>query len=72
LVPLEKDGPDEEGWRPPIRKRHQTNNMMVLVSGKERTRKQWEAIYEAAGLRIQNVTSIQDNICTRIIEGVKR
>jgi SAM-dependent methyltransferase len=47
-------------------------NMMVLVSGKERTRKQWEAIYEAAGLRIQNVTSIQDNIGTSIIEGVKR
>jgi hypothetical protein len=45
---------------------------MVLVSGKERTRKQWEAIYEAAGLRIQNVTSIEDNIGTSIIEGVKR
>jgi SAM-dependent methyltransferase len=47
-------------------------NMMVLVPGKERTRKQWEAIYEAAGLRIRSVTSIQDNFGTSIIEGVKR
>jgi hypothetical protein len=47
-------------------------NMLVLCPGKERTRKQWEAIYEAAGLRIQRVTPIADNIGTSIIEGVKR
>ena len=47
-------------------------NMMVLIPGKERTHKQWEAIYEAAGLRIQSVTPIQDNFGTSIIEGVKR
>ena len=46
-------------------------NMLVLCPGKERTHKQWKAIYEAAGLRIQRVTSIQDNFGTSIIEGVK-
>ena len=47
-------------------------NMLVLIPGKERTHKQWEAIYQAAGLRIHRVTSIQDNFGTSIIEGVKR
>jgi hypothetical protein len=47
-------------------------NMMVLIPGKERTRKQWDAVYDAAGLRIERVTSIQDNFGTSIIEGVKR
>jgi hypothetical protein len=46
-------------------------NMLVLIPGKERTRVQWEAIYQAAGLRIQSIAQIDDNYGTSIIEGVK-
>jgi hypothetical protein len=45
--------------------------MMVIVSGKERTRAQWEGLYQAAGLRIQTIVPLQDNFGTSIIEGVK-
>jgi len=47
-------------------------NMMVLIPGRERNMKQWEALYAAAGLRIDKVTPIQDNFGTSIIEGVKK
>ena len=45
--------------------------MMTFITGKERTMRQWEDLYRAAGLRVENVTSIQDNLGTSIIEGVK-
>jgi len=46
-------------------------NMMVFHPGKERTRTQWKALYDAAGLRISSVRSIDDNFGLSIIEGVK-
>jgi hypothetical protein len=46
-------------------------NMMVFNPGKERTRVQWEALYQAARLRIQSITPLEDNFGTSIIEGVK-
>jgi ubiquinone/menaquinone biosynthesis C-methylase UbiE len=45
--------------------------MLTHITGKERTEQQWHAIYRAAGLRIENITPIQDNFGTSIIEGVK-
>lgn len=45
--------------------------MMTFITGKERTMRQWEDLYAAAGFRIASVTPIQDNIGTSIIEGVK-
>jgi SAM-dependent methyltransferase len=45
--------------------------MMVFIPGKERTRAQWEALYQAAGLRIQTFVPLQDNFGTSIIEGVR-
>jgi hypothetical protein len=47
-------------------------NMLVLIPGRERRIEQWEAIYNAAGLRIHHVTPIHDNFGTSIIEGVKK
>lgn len=46
-------------------------NMMVFHPGKERTRKQWEALYNAAGFKIVSVTSLNDNFGTSIVEGMK-
>ena len=46
-------------------------NMMVFIPGKERTRKQWEELYTAAGMKIISVTPIADNFGAGIIEGVK-
>lgn len=46
--------------------------MLVFITGKERTRTQWEELYRAAGLEIRKVTPIQDNFGTSIIEGVKQ
>ena len=45
--------------------------MMVGIRGKERTHKQWEASYGAAGFRVARVTPLQDNFGTSIVEGVK-
>lgn len=46
-------------------------NMMVFHSGKERTRKQWETLYNAAGFRIASITPLNDNFGTSIVEGKK-
>ena len=46
-------------------------NMIVFMPGKERTRKQWEELYTAAGMKIISATPIADNFGTSIIEGVK-
>ena len=44
--------------------------MLTHIPGKERTERQWLSLYRAAGLTIQNITPIQDNFGTSIIEGV--
>jgi len=46
-------------------------NMMVLIPGKERTRLQWDALYQASGFRIRTIAPLDDNYGTSIIEGVK-
>jgi len=46
--------------------------MLVCVTGKERTERQWAELYRAAGLNIRTITPIQDNFGTSIIEGVKQ
>ncbi|HMD48588.1 MAG TPA: methyltransferase [Bryobacteraceae bacterium] len=45
--------------------------MLTHITGKERTEQQWQALYRAAGLKIQSITAIQDNFGTSIVEGVK-
>jgi hypothetical protein len=45
--------------------------MMAVIRGKERTRRQWEELYAAAGFRVARVTPLQDNFGTSIVEGVK-
>jgi len=45
--------------------------MMVGLRGKERTRKQWEELYGAAGFRITSITPLQDAFGVSIIEGAK-
>ena len=47
-------------------------HMMLAIRGKERTRKQWEELYAAAGFRITSVIPLRDNFGTSIVEGVKR
>ncbi len=46
--------------------------MLVAITGKERTEDQWRRMYEAAGLRISKITPLQDNFGASIVEGVKR
>jgi ubiquinone/menaquinone biosynthesis C-methylase UbiE len=46
--------------------------MMTFITGKERTKEQWASLYHAAGLEIQNITPIYDNLDTSIVEGVPR
>jgi hypothetical protein len=45
--------------------------MLLAIGGKERTKKQWEDLYGAAGFRIKSITPLQDNFGTSIIEGVR-
>jgi hypothetical protein len=47
-------------------------DMMVFIPGKERTEKQWEMLFEAAGFTIASITPLQDNFGTSIVEGLKR
>lgn len=49
-------------------------DLMVLlaIGGRERTRAQWDAVYEAAGFRVASITPLHDNFGTSIVEGVKR
>ena len=47
-------------------------DMLVFIPGKERTRAQWDALYDAAGFKISSVTPLQDNFGTSIVEGVKK
>jgi ubiquinone/menaquinone biosynthesis C-methylase UbiE len=46
-------------------------NMLAMITGRERTRAQWEDLYTRAGLRIERMTPLADNFGTSIIEGVK-
>jgi len=45
--------------------------MMTFIAGKERTKAQWERLYQDAGFRISAITPLEDNIGTSIIEGMK-
>ncbi len=45
--------------------------MMLGIRGKERTRGQWEQLYDAAGFRVTRVTPLLDNFGTSIVEGAK-
>ena len=45
--------------------------MMAGVRGKERTLNQWNELYGAAGFGITNVTPLDDNFGTSIVEGTK-
>ena len=47
-------------------------NMLVFITGKERTEDQWNHLYRAAGFEIRSVTPIHDNFGTSIVEGVKQ
>jgi hypothetical protein len=46
-------------------------NMMLVLPGKERTKAQWEGLYEKAGLELRRIIPIMDSVSTSIIEGVK-
>jgi hypothetical protein len=45
--------------------------MMTGIRGKERTQKQWEELYAAAGFRVTGIIPLQDNFGTSIVEGAK-
>ena len=45
--------------------------MQLTIDGKERTREEWEALYRAAGFKLEKITPLQDNFGTSIVEGVK-
>jgi hypothetical protein len=45
--------------------------MLLAIGGKERTKKQWEDLYGAAGFRIKSITPLQDNFGTSIVEGAR-
>lgn len=47
-------------------------NMMVCITGKERTLKQWESLYEAAGLRTPSVTPLDAEFGVCMLEGKKK
>ncbi len=47
-------------------------NMLVFITGKERTEEQWNHLYRRAGFEIRRVTPIHDNFGTSIVEGVKQ
>jgi hypothetical protein len=46
--------------------------VLLFIGGRERTRDQWEALYNAAGFRVSRITPLQDNFGTSIVEGVKQ
>jgi hypothetical protein len=47
-------------------------NMLVFMTGKERTEAQWNHLYRTAGFEISSITPIHDNFGTSIVEGVKQ
>jgi ubiquinone/menaquinone biosynthesis C-methylase UbiE len=47
-------------------------NMLIFITGKERTEDQWRNLYGAAGFEVRSITPIHDNFGTSIVEGVKR
>jgi len=46
-------------------------NMMLVLPGKERTRAEWEALYQKAGLEVHAIIPIPDTFGTCIVEGRK-
>lgn len=47
-------------------------NMLVQIPGKERTKQEWEDLYDQAGFKITSITPLVDNFGTSIIEGIKK
>lgn len=47
-------------------------NMLVFIRGKERKLEQWKSLYDLAGFKISQITPLNDNLGTSIIEGVKK
>ena len=47
-------------------------NMLVSITGKQRTQQEWEALYDHAGFKITSTMPLSDNFGTSIIEGVKK
>ena len=47
-------------------------NMLVFMTGKERTEAQWNDLYRMVGFEIRSITPINDNFGTSIVEGVKQ
>jgi len=45
--------------------------MMGGIRGKERTLRQWNELYGAAGFRVTRVIPLHDNFGTSIVEGAK-
>jgi len=46
--------------------------MLVAITGKERTEDQWRHLYDLAGFEISSIMPLHDNFGTSIVEGVKR
>ena len=44
----------------------------LFCLAKERTRAEWEALYQHAGLEIRRITQIPDAVGTSLVEGIKR
>jgi len=44
--------------------------MMVSLPGKERTEREWRALYDTAGLRLTSITPINPRSGESVIEGV--
>src|SRR5262249_2262043 len=47
-------------------------NMMLVLPGRERTRTEWETLYQKAGLELDGIIPIPDTFGTCIVEGRKR
>jgi len=47
-------------------------NMLIFITGRERTEDQWSHLYRTAGFKIRSITPIHDNFGTSIVEGVKQ
>ena len=45
--------------------------LMMAIRGLERSLRQWNALYGAAGFGITSVTPLDDNFGTSIVEGTK-
>jgi hypothetical protein len=47
-------------------------NMLLFITGRERTEAQWNDLFRAGGLEMRSITPISNNFGTSIVEGIKR